>query len=360
MTSQTTVVVGMSGGVDSSVVAYLLKERGYKVIGMFMKNWEEISGDGSCTATRDYEDVQAVCQHIGIPYYTVNFVKEYQESVFTDFLEDLKKGYTPNPDILCNREIKFKRFFDKAMELGADYLATGHYCRIVHSDGKPQLARGLDPKKDQSYFLSAINGAVLNRVLFPIGDLEKSEVRQIALKAGLATAKKRDSTGICFIGKRDFATFLHGYLPYQKGPLMRLSGEVVGQHPGAAYFTLGQRKGLGIGGEGDAWFVVDKDIARNIVYVEQGDDHPALYKKTLSAVNPSWIAGEPPQLPLHCTAKIRYRQEDVACTVTSEGDSLCVTFETPQRGVTPGQAVVFYSGEICLGGAFISKEMATA
>lgn len=356
--SETTVVVGMSGGVDSSVSAYLLKEQGYKVIGMFMKNWEEQDSDGQCSATKDYNDVVSVCEQLEIPYYTVNFVQEYQELVFSNFIAELKAGHTPNPDLLCNREIKFKKFLEHALKLGADYLATGHYCTIVHENGKALLGRGLDPKKDQSYFLSAIDGKALERVLFPVGGLEKSEVRAIAEKIGLSTAKKKDSTGICFIGKRDFSTFLHGYLPYQKGKLMTLAGKIVGEHPGASYFTLGQRKGLCIGGEGQAWFVVRKDIEKNIVYVEQGDDHEALYHSALLATEPSWIA-QAPTSPFRCTAKIRYRQEDQACTILScSADGvLQVEFDTPQRAITPRQAIAFYKGNLCLGSALIHSPL---
>ncbi len=346
-----TVVVGMSGGVDSSVSALLLKQAGYRVIGLFMKNWEEKDASGVCTSTSDYEDVVKVCETLDIPYYSVNFVKEYWDHVFSHFLEELKLGYTPNPDILCNREIKFKCFFERALQLGADYLATGHYCQT--EDGL--LLKGLDPHKDQSYFLYTLKKPILEKVLFPIGHLEKTAVREIARAHSLPTAEKKDSTGICFIGKRDFKPFISQYIAYQSGNFETLKGTVVGKHDGAAYYTLGQRKGLGIGGPGEAWFVVAKDMARNAVIVEQGSDHPSLYKQHLEATEMTWVA-DPPSLPFACTAKIRYRQADQPCTITHiEGDRLFATFDTPQRAVTPRQSIVFYTGALCLGGGMISK-----
>ena len=344
------VVVGMSGGVDSSVCALLLKQQGYEVIGLFMKNWEEKDPDGICKSSKDYEDVIRVCEQIDIPYYTVNFVQEYRDNVFSHFLEELKLGYTPNPDILCNREIKFKVFFEKAMSLGADYLATGHYCQIGEEN---QLLKGLDPNKDQSYFLYTIQSSVLKKVLFPIGDMLKTRVREIAKEHQLATSAKKDSTGICFIGKRNFKEFVGSYLAYQKGPFQTLDGKVVGEHDGIAYYTIGQRKGLRIGGAGDAWFVVAKDVARNVVFVEQGDDHPSLYKEELTAIDPSWVMGSAPSFPLTCTAKIRYRQADQPCVVTALGEKIHVRFLKPQRAVTQRQAIVFYDGPVCLGGATI-------
>lgn len=342
-----TVVVGMSGGVDSSVTALLLKERGYKVIGLFMKNWEE---EGPCPAQIDYEDVACVCSHLDIPYYTVNFSKEYWENVFSHCLKEYAAGHTPNPDILCNREIKFHVFLNKALELGADFLATGHYCRKERVEGMWSLLRGRDPEKDQSYFLYTLKESILDKVLFPIGDLEKHEVRAIAAKAGLITAQKRDSTGICFIGKQNFKEFLSRFIPPQPGNFERLSGEVVGRHDGIAYYTIGQRRGLDIGGPGDAWYVVGKEAARHVVFVEQGEDHPSLYRTTLAMHEVSWV-GNPPSLPLRCTAKVRYRSVDVPCTITSDER---VVFDEPQKAITPRQSIVFYQGERCLGGGVIS------
>lgn len=341
----------MSGGVDSSVSAYLLKEQGHEVIGLFMKNWEE---DGECPAALDFEDVADVCHKIGIPYYTVNFIKEYREQVFADFLKESLAGRTPNPDILCNREIKFKVFFEKAKELGADFLATGHYCQVGLSDGKARLLRGADPNKDQSYFLYAIKAKVLKEVLFPIGHLPKQEVRRIAQQAGLSTAGKKDSTGICFIGKRDFKEFLSQHLKATPGDFVDLQGNIVGRHDGLPYYTIGQRKGLAIGGPGEAWFVAGKDLATNRVLLVQGEEHPALFSSRLIASDESFIAEQCPALPMRCTAKVRYRQADQACSVSRlENGMLEVLFDQPQRAVTPGQSVVFYQDEHCLGGAII-------
>lgn len=339
------VVVAMSGGVDSSVAAYLLKEQGYDCVGLFMKNWDDSTGP--CTAAQDFDDVASVCEMLKIPYYAVNFAEDYRTQVFEGFLRDYEAGFTPNPDILCNREIKFKSLMNKALELGADFLATGHYARTY--DGL--LARGLDPHKDQSYFLYTLTSPLLQKVLFPVGALTKPEVRAIAHKLGLTTAAKKDSTGICFIGKTDFKSFLSHYLAIKPGPLQTLDGRIVGQHDGVAYYTIGQRKGLGIGGAGEAWFVVGKDKERNIVFVEQGD-HPALYSRSLQATEASWVAGAP-LFPLSCHAKIRYRQADAACTVFQEDNLLKVVFDKPQKAVTPRQSVVFFQGEICLGGALI-------
>lgn len=344
-----TVVVGMSGGVDSSVTALLLKEQGYRVIGLFMKNWEE---EGPCPAQLDYEDVVAVCNQIGIPHYSVNFSKEYWDKVFAKCLIDYEAGYTPNPDILCNREIKFKVFFEKALHLGADYLATGHYCRSIHHEGTWNLGRGRDSNKDQSYFLYTLKSAILQRVLFPLGEMTKQEVRAVAEKAGLATASKKDSTGICFIGKRDFKEFLTQYIPNRPGNLETGDGTVVGTHDGIAYYTIGQRRGLGLGGEGDAWYVVRKDVARNVIVVERGEGHPDLYRDSLTASEATWI-GKTPEFPLICTAKVRYRAQDVPCTVISHEDKIKVLFETPQKAITSRQSIVFYQGDLCLGGALI-------
>lgn len=341
------IVVGMSGGVDSSVSALLLKQQGHEVIGLYMKNWEDI--DGSCPGVADYEDVVRVCDTLKIPCYTINFVEEYKASVFSHFIEELKLGYTPNPDVLCNREIKFKALFQKAKELGADFLATGHYAQV--KDG--ELLRSADLAKDQTYFLYTVKSEILREVLFPVGHLNKKEVRKIAVEHGLATAEKKDSTGICFIGERNFREFLGDYITYKEGNLETLSGKVVGQHLGVAFYTIGQRKGLKIGGPGDAWFVVGKDVARNVVFVEQGEDHPSLYKRALTATEVSWVDAVP-EFPLRCTAKIRYRQEDQACTVSCNEHTLSVTFDQPQRAITPRQAIVFYQEHRCLGGALIA------
>jgi len=347
------VVVGMSGGVDSSVAAYLLKMQGFQVIGLFMKNWEETDEKGVCKSTQEFEDVARVADQLGIPYYTVNFVKEYRESVFAQFLADYQAGFTPNPDILCNREIKFKVFLEKALSLGADFLATGHYCRL---DEQKRLLKGLDPEKDQSYFLHAVDQKAFKKVLFPIGHLTKKEVRRIAKENGLATFEKKDSTGICFIGKRDFKPFLSQYIGIRPGHFETLDGQIVGQHDGVAFYTLGQRKGMGLGGEGDAWYVVGKDISRNVVIVERGAVHPALYADDLRAVSLTWISEPPSSYPFRCRAKIRYRQEDQACTLHApqNGESL-IEFDEPQRAAAPGQSIVFYLEDLCLGGGVIQS-----
>lgn len=355
---ETRIVVGMSGGVDSSVAALLLKQQGYDVIGIFMKNWDEKDEFGYCSASEDYEDVQRVCDQVGIPYYTVNFEKEYWDKVFTYFLDEYKKGRTPNPDVMCNKEIKFKAFLEHALQLGADYLATGHYARVDYHDGKYRLLRGLDANKDQTYFLNALGQYQLSKAMFPIGHLNKAQVRAIAADYGLATAGKKDSTGICFIGERDFKSFLSHYLPAQPGEMRSLDGEYKGKHDGLMYYTLGQRKGLGIGGAGtgEPWFVAEKDLENNILYVVQGEGHPALYSNGLLATDLSWVSGELPKEPLKCTAKFRYRQQDKRVTVEMTSDTTCrVSFDEPQSSVTPGQAVVFYDGEVCLGGATIDK-----
>jgi len=354
-----TIVVGMSGGVDSSVTAALLKEQGHQVIGLFMKNWNEKDENGVCEASKDYDDVVRVCEKLDIPYYSVEFVEEYRTRVFENFLEELKKGFTPNPDILCNREIKFDAFYDKAMELGADYLATGHYCRTLMSETGPQLLKGLDPLKDQSYFLHAIDGKKLGKVMFPIGDLPKTKVREIAARYNLATKDKKDSTGICFIGERNFKPFVAQYLKSRTGSFKTLNGETVGKHSGAQFYTLGQRKGLGLGGQGEPWFVVDKNITENIVYVERGDKHPALYTDGCTAEELTWISGVAPAAgtKMRCKAKSRYRQSDQDCEVefldSEQGLKARVTFDTAQRAITPGQSVVFYDREVCLGGGII-------
>jgi tRNA-specific 2-thiouridylase len=347
------VVVGLSGGVDSSVSALLLKRAGYDVIGLFMKNWDEA---GHCPAEQDYKDVVAVCEKIGIPYYTLEFIEEYRDQVFREFLEDYRAGLTPNPDILCNQKIKFDIFYKKAMELGADALATGHYAQLERdSSGSPALIRAEDPGKDQSYFLFRAPYETFNKVMFPIGHLKKSQVREIALQAGLPVAQKKDSTGICFIGERNFRQFLSGYLPLNPGPMKRLNGEEVGQHQGLCFYTLGQRKGLGLGGEGAPWFVISKDLECNTLYVERGENHPALFSRKLWADRIHWLAPTIYEdFPLHCTAKVRYRQQDQECHVTRDPDGRWrVEFPEPQRSVTPGQSVVFYQDRRCLGGGRI-------
>lgn len=347
----------MSGGVDSSVCAALLKEEGYNVVGLFMKNWEEFDEHGVCQSSKEFADVVAVCEKLDIPYYSVDFIKEYREQVFNHFVEEYKLGYTPNPDILCNREIKFKVFYEKARELGADFLATGHYCQNKVIDGKNALIKGADPLKDQSYFLYTIKSEVLQNVLFPIGHLPKTEVRRIAAKYDLATKNKKDSTGICFIGERNFKNFLSHYITFTDGNFETLDGTVVGRHTGATYYTLGQRKGLGLGGPGEPWFVVGKDIARNVVIVERGENHPAMFSDSLTATDLEFTTGEWIRpIPFKCTAKIRYRQKDQPCTVTKiEGGKIYVEFDQPQRAITPRQSVVFYDGDICLGGGMIEK-----
>jgi len=351
--ADTTVVVGMSGGVDSSVTAHLLKEQGYNVIGIFMKNWDDTDETGFCTATEDYEDVIAVAIQIGIPYYAVNFEKEYWDRVFEYFLAEYRLGRTPNPDVMCNKEIKFKAFLDHALKLGADFVATGHYARVDFIDGEHRLLRGKDDNKDQTYFLNQLSQDQLARTMFPIGHMDKKDVRVIAEEAGLATAKKKDSTGICFIGERNFKEFLSEYLPSQPGDMQTLDGVVKGRHDGLMYYTLGQRHGLGIGGDGDPWFVVGKDVERNRLIVDQGDS-PLLISRRLRSEPMHWIAGEAPPFPLRCEAQVRYRQPPQACTVRPAGDGIAVVFDQPQRAVTPGQSVVLYLGEVCLGGAVIA------
>jgi tRNA-specific 2-thiouridylase len=354
----TRIVVGMSGGVDSSVTALLLKEQGYDVIGIFMKNWDDTDEFGHCSAEEDSEDVRRVCAQIGIPYYTVNFEKEYMDKVFSYFLDEYKKGRTPNPDVMCNREIKFGEFLQKALDLGADYLATGHYAQVIQADGEYKLLRGADPGKDQTYFLHQLSQRQLSKAMFPIGHLPKPQVRDIALKAGLATAKKKDSTGVCFIGERNFKEFLSGYLPAKAGDIKSVDGQVMGRHDGLMYYTLGQRKGLGIGGvgTGEPWFVVDKDLETNVLYVAQGEEHPSQFASGLQAADVHWISEGSRTFPFQCTAKFRYRQPDQHVTVARSADgSYEVTFDKPQKAITPGQAVVFYDGEVCLGGGAIDK-----
>ncbi len=357
------IVVGVSGGVDSSVALLLLKEQGLDAVGVFMKNWEE-EDEGACSAAADYDDVRAVCDRLGVPYYTVNFVKEYEERVFSHFLSEYAAGRTPNPDILCNQEIKFRAFLDFAISIGAESIATGHYARLGNdARGKTLLLRAADASKDQTYFLAGLTQAQLRRAVFPIGGLQKADVRQMAEKAGLITANKKDSTGICFIGERSFRPFLKRYLPAKPGEMRTLSGEYKGRHDGLMYYTLGQRRGLGIGGNGEKgrWFVVKKDLDNNILYVEQGEDSPALYSHALVAGPVNWI-GDIPKAPFACTAKFRYRQSDQNVTVSpfiQDGAHMMkVDFEQKQRAVTPGQWAVLYDGEVCLGGGPIfSVEM---
>lgn len=357
---QTRVIVGMSGGVDSSVSALLLQQQGYQVEGLFMKNWEEDDDTEYCTAKADLADAQAVCERLGIHLHTANFAAEYWDNVFEYFLSEYGAGRTPNPDILCNREIKFKAFLDYAHVLGADLIATGHYVRTREQDGQTLLLKGLDNNKDQTYFLCAINEQSLEQSLFPVGELQKHTVRELAEAHGLVTHNKKDSTGICFIGERRFRDFLQRYLPAQPGCIETVEGETVGEHQGLMYHTYGQRQGLGIGGlphHSEApWYVVGKDLGRNVLIVAQGNDHPALFSRALVASQLNWINRRPPTLPLCCKAKIRYRQADQACQVSALDEGrIRVEFDTPQRAVTPGQVVVFYEGEVCLGGAVIEQ-----
>jgi len=352
----TRVIVGMSGGVDSSVAALLLKEQGYDVIGIFMKNWDDTDEFGVCTATEDYNDVIRVCNQIGIPYYAVNFEQQYWDKVFTYFLDEYKAGRTPNPDVMCNKEIKFKAFLDHALKLGADFLATGHYARIERSNGEVKMLRGIDQNKDQTYFLNQLTQDQLQKVMFPLGGIDKKRVREIAKEAGLATAEKKDSTGICFIGERNFKEFLSGYLPAQKGNMETLDGEKVGTHDGLMYYTIGQRHGLGIGGAGDPWFVVGKNLEKNVLYVEQGFNHPTLYSDSIQAIKLNWISDQKKETEFTCTAKFRYRQPDEEVTVKLlPGNEAEIRFARPVRAVTPGQAVVFYDGDVCLGGGTIDQ-----
>ncbi len=354
----TKVIVGMSGGVDSSVAALLLKQQGYRVEGLFMKNWNDDDGTEYCTAKRDLLDAAAVCQKLGIYLHTVNFAREYWDKVFAHFLEEYTAGRTPNPDILCNREIKFKVFLGYAEKLGAQRIATGHYASCRHTAGRYTLCKGLDENKDQSYFLHAVGEAAFAKTLFPIGEMQKAQVRQLAQQHGLVTHNKKDSTGICFIGERRFKDFLENYLPAQPGNIVREDNTVIGKHQGLMYHTIGQRQGLGIGGmrgAGEApWYVADKNLARNELLVVQGKEHPRLFKRSLRAAQLHWINDPPQPNGFHCTAKIRYRQQDQPCRLHWVGEAAVeVEFEQPQRAVTPGQSIVFYTGERCLGGAVI-------
>lgn len=357
--AQQKVIVGMSGGVDSSVSALLLQQQGYQVEGLFMKNWDEDDGTEYCTAKEDLADAQAVSDKLGIHLHTANFAAEYWDNVFQHFLAEYKAGRTPNPDILCNREIKFKAFLDYALALGADFIATGHYVRKQQQGDTAQLVKGVDNNKDQSYFLHAVSGKEIAKTLFPIGALEKPEVRRIAAQHDLVTHNKKDSTGICFIGERRFKDFLQQYLPAQPGDIESIDGSPMGQHNGLMYHTIGQRQGLGIGGVkggGDQpWYVVDKDLQRNVLIIAQGSQHPRLFKQALFVSHLHWIDGVEPKLPYRCLAKVRYRQQDQACEVHQGEAGYQVIFDQPQRAITPGQSVVFYNDTLCLGGGIIEQ-----
>jgi tRNA-uridine 2-sulfurtransferase len=353
------VVVGISGGVDSSVAAWLLKQQGYEVVGLFMKNWEDDDDDEHCSTRQDLIDAAAAADVIGIELEAVNFAAEYKDRVFAEFLREYSAGRTPNPDVLCNAEIKFKSFLDHAMKLGAARIATGHYAQVRERAGRFELLRGADPGKDQSYFLHRLNQAQLSHTLFPVGHLHKTEVRRIAAEIGLPNARKKDSTGICFIGERPFREFLNRYLPTRPGPIRGTDGRVVGEHVGLAFYTLGQRKGIGIGGQksgsGEPWFVARKDMATNTLWIVQGHDHPWLLATEVEADDAAWVAGTPPASGARLGAKTRYRQADAGCVVERiDGAHFALAFDEPQWAATPGQSAVLYDGEVCLGGGVIS------
>jgi len=368
--TQGRVVVGMSGGVDSSVCAWLLKQQGFEVIGLFMKNWEDDDDSEYCSSRQDWLDAASVADLVGVDIEAVNFAAEYKDRVFAEFLREYEAGRTPNPDVLCNAEIKFKAFLDHAMTLGADWIATGHYARVRSVDTpdgpRRQLLKAVDGAKDQSYFLHRLNQAQLAKTLFPLGELHKTEVRRVAAEIGLPNAAKKDSTGICFIGERPFREFLNRYLPSRPGPILTPEGTQVGTHHGLAFYTLGQRKGLGIGGvkgrqrddgTGDAWYAARKDLANNTLYVVQGHDHPWLLSRSLRAGQMSWIAGAPPAADKNegnYAAKTRYRQTDAPCQLQISADGFDLSFAKPQWAVTPGQSAVLYDGEVCLGGGIIT------
>ena len=354
------IVVGMSGGVDSSVAALLLKRAGHEVIGVFMNNWEEKDEGGVCTSERDWADVRAVCARIGIPYYSVNFAKEYYERVFSHFLDEYRRGRTPNPDVLCNREIKFSAFLRFAEELGADKLATGHFARIGQKDGEYTLLRAADENKDQTYFLYQIGQRALSMAMFPVGGLKKAEIRAIARDAGLPVSDKKDSTGVCFIGERNFKKFLSEYLPAQPGDMVTPEGKTVGRHDGLMYYTLGQRRGLGIGGSGDGrrWFVVEKDLAGNRLIVQQGEDSPLLYSVACEISELHWLSNSAPApdgVEFPCQVRLRHRQPLQGARAVISSGLARITFDAPQRAVTPGQAAVLYQGDICLGGGTVER-----
>ena len=359
MSKNNKVIVGLSGGVDSSVAALLLNQQGHDVEGLFMKNWVDFANEAECTIEDDRKDALSVANKINIPFNEANFAMEYWDHVFKHFLDEYRSGRTPNPDILCNREIKFKAFLDHALKLGGLLIATGHYARIEKRNAKYCLLKGLDHNKDQSYFLYTLGQKQLSRTLFPLGELPKTEVRTIAEKANFITHDKKDSTGICFVGERHFREFLSRYIPAQPGEMRTPEGELVGRHNGLMYYTLGQRQGLGIGGRenstGEPWFVAGKDMQNKVLFVVQGD-HPWLHSQNLTAQQVSWVAGQPPKFPFRAKAKTRYRQADQPCEVT-QGDNgdVYVNFIQPQRAVTPGQSVVFYQGDNCLGGGIITQ-----
>lgn len=359
-TNHEKIMVGMSGGVDSSVATLLLLQQGYNVEGLFMKNWEEDDRDGHCSAEEDYADVKKVAEQLTVPIHARNFASEYWDNVFHYFLEEYRSGRTPNPDILCNKEIKFKTFLEHALNLGAEKIATGHYARVDYYDERYRLLKAKDLNKDQTYFLYTLGQQQLAKTLFPLGDITKPEVRELAKKASFINHDKKDSTGICFIGERDFKEFLSQYLPAQPGEMITPAGENMGTHDGLMYYTLGQRQGLGIGGStggsGEPWFVVEKNLNTNQLVVAQGTNHPLLFSKSLEAVDLHWTAGVPPAMPFVCQAKTRYRQPDQQCTLDAIDDSrIHVKFDQPQRAVTPGQSVVFYLGDECLGGGIIDS-----